>query len=60
MGENTEVSYLAVTIFSTNYTNKAFSLNNFGSYLTTPTFESAYVTTQTTTIPTLLDLPKEA
>lgn len=55
MGENTVVSYLAITIHAASYQDKAFSVNSFGGYTTIPSFESVFVKAENT-IPNLLDL----
>ena len=55
MGENTLVSYLAITIHAGTYLNKPFSVNNFGGYTKVPSFESYYVKSENT-IPGLLGL----
>lgn len=59
MGDNTHVSYLAITIEAGRYLNKPFSLNNFGAYATTPSFESTYVK-PSNTIHGLLGLDEQA
>lgn len=57
MGENTVVSYLAITIHAGTYLNKAFSVNKFGGYTKVPSFESTYVKSENT-ISNLLGLNK--
>lgn len=55
MGENSMVSYLAITIHAATYKDKAFSVNNFGGYTKVPSFESYYVKSDNT-ISSLLGL----
>lgn len=52
------ITYLCVTIFSTNYTNMPFSINMLGTYDTTPSFVSSYVTSANS-IPALMGLAGE-
>lgn len=44
MSEGSTVTYLAITILSSAYENKSFSVNKFGAYSTTPSFRSSFVT----------------
>ncbi len=55
MGENSMVSYLAITMHAATYKDKPFSVNNFGGYTKVPSFESYYVKSENT-IPGLLGL----
>ena len=57
MAEKSYVSYLAITVFSGDYTNKPFSINKIGAYATTPTFSSAVLGNVDKSIPSLMDLP---
>lgn len=59
MNENSIVTYLAVTVHAATYTEKAFSLNQFGGYAIAPSFESTYVDAGDRSIPDLLGLKKE-
>ena len=58
MKEGSYVTYLAVTIYSGNYTNKTFALNKIGGYTTTPSFISDLVKESETrkSIKTLMEL----
>ena len=51
------VSYLAITVYSGDFTNKPFSVNKFGAYATTPTFSSAVIGNADKSIPSLMELP---
>lgn len=53
------VSYIAITVHAPTYQGKAFSLNKFGSYTTTPSFVSGVIAETDTakSVPTLMDLP---
>lgn len=57
MAENSYVSYVAITVFSGDYTNKSFSINKVGSYAESPRFNSAFLNNESKTIPTLMELP---
>lgn len=56
MGENSTVSYLAITVHAATYQNKSFTVNKFGAYATSPSFESVFVNGSGKTIPELLQL----
>ncbi len=43
MTEGTTLTYIGITIYSGDYTGKAFSINKLGTYSTTPSFTSALV-----------------
>ena len=58
MGEDSVVSYLALTIHAATYQNKSFTVNKFGAYATSPSFESVFVNGEGKTIPELLQLDK--
>ena len=55
MGENSVVSYLAITIHAATYLEKSFSVNKFGGFVDMPSFESLHVKSENT-IPGLLGL----
>lgn len=59
MSEGSVVSYLAITVHAATYANKSFSVNKFGAYATTPSFETANVSASGKTIPELLGLNSE-
>ncbi len=59
MATGTHVSYLAITVHAATYLDKSFSVNKFGAYATTPSFESSYVTSENT-IHGLLGLDEQA
>ena len=52
------ITYLCTTVYSTNYTNMPFSINMLGTYDTTPSFVSSYVTSANS-IPALMGLAGE-
>ena len=52
------ITYLCTTVYSTNYTNMPFSINMLGTYDTTPSFVSSYVTSANS-IPALMELAGE-
>jgi hypothetical protein len=58
MAEGSYVTYIAITIYSGNYTNKTFAVNKIGGYKTTPSFVSALVpeTENRKTIKSLMEL----
>lgn len=56
MGENSVVSYLALTVHAATYQNKPFTVNKFGAYATTPMFSSSFVDASGKTVPELLQL----
>lgn len=56
MGENSVVSYLAITAHAATYQNKSFTVNMFGAYETSPCFESVFVKAEGKTIPELMQL----
>lgn len=56
MGENSVVSYLAITAHAATYQNKSFTVNMFGAYETSPVFESVFVKANGKTVPELMQL----
>jgi len=56
MGVGSTVSYLAITVHAATYQNKSFTVNMFGAYETSPTFDSVYVNANGNTIPELMRL----
>ena len=58
MASGSYVTYIAITIYSGNYTNKTFAVNKIGGYEQTPSFVSALVpeTENRKSIKTLMEL----
>lgn len=56
MSEGSVVGYLAVTIFSGDYTNKTFAINKIGTYTTTPRLSTAVIKDTSKTIRALMGL----
>ncbi len=61
MCEGSSVTYLAVSVHAATYMNKSFTVNKFGGYSVTPSFESAFVGADggVKTIPSLMGLGKK-